>query len=115
MNWGSGMAMRTTSEAPPPTSGPDGVMRGGATCITLDTVVPAFREGLTPGYIVEQYPTLRLPDVYSVIAYALNHPDEIEIYLRGRQRGADEVRRANETRFDSTGVRDRLVARRREG
>lgn len=89
----------------------DGVVRIGSTRVTLDTVVAAFKEGMTPEGIVEQYPALRLADVYSVIGYILSHPEAVEDYLRDRQRFADEVRQENETRFDPIGVRDRLLAR----
>ncbi len=99
----------------PLTKDADGVMRVGSSRVTLDTVVAAFREGMTPEGIVEQYPSLRLAEVYSVIGYALNHPEEVEIYLRDRQRLAEVVRRENEARFDPTGVKDRLLARRRQG
>lgn len=46
-----------------------GVIRVGKTRVTLDTVVAAFDEGATAEEIVQQYPTLLLADVYSVIGY----------------------------------------------
>jgi uncharacterized protein (DUF433 family) len=93
----------------------DGVVRIGSTRVTLDTVVAAFREGMTVEGIVEQYPSLQLAEVYSVIGYFLRHYEEINVYLRDRQRHADAVRQENEARFDPTGIRDRLLARRRQG
>jgi uncharacterized protein (DUF433 family) len=107
--------MSINPEPVPLTSDADGVVRVGSTRVTLDTVVAAFRDGMTPEGIVEQYPSLRLAQVYSVIAYVLNHAEEVEAYLRGRQRLAEGARRENEARFDPTGVRDRLLARRRQG
>jgi hypothetical protein len=70
---------------------------------------------MTPEGIVQQYPSLRLAEVYSVIGYVLNHAEEVETYLRDRQGLAQAVRRENEARFDPVGVRDRLLARRRQG
>jgi uncharacterized protein (DUF433 family) len=99
----------------PLTKDADGVLRVGSSRVTLDTVVAAFREGMTPEGIVEQYPSLQLAEVYSVIGYVLSHPGEVETYLRDRQRLAEAVRRENEARFDPAGVRDRLLARRRQG
>jgi uncharacterized protein (DUF433 family) len=90
------MSLSTPAELVPLLPDPDGVMRVGSTRVTLDTVVAAFRDGLTPESIVEQYPSLRLPDVYSVIGYYLNHADEVNAYLVERQRLADDVRRENE-------------------
>src|SRR5260221_7075980 len=109
------MSLSTTAEPVPLLPDPDGVMRIGSTRVTLDTVVAAFRECMTPEGIVEQYPSLRLPDVYSVIGYVLNHRDEVDAYLSERQQLADDVRRENETRFDPSGIRDRLLARRPQG
>jgi uncharacterized protein (DUF433 family) len=107
------MTLRLSADPVPLASDVDGVVRVGLTRVTLDTVVAAFREGMTPEGIVEQYPSLRLAQVYSVIAYILNHPDEVEGYLRGRHRLAEDVHRDNEARFDPLRVRDRLLARRR--
>ena len=109
------MSLQVTAEPAPLTTDADGVVRIGSTRVTLDTVVAAFREGMTPEGIVQQYPSLRLAEVYSVIGYSLSHPEEVETYLRGRQRLADTVRLENEARFEPVGVRDRLLARRRQG
>jgi len=65
--------------------------------------------------VVSQYPSLRLADVYQVIGYFLDHQAEVDTYLNERQRQAAAVRRESETRFDPAGVRDRLLARRRQG
>ena len=48
---------------------PDGVIRVGQTRVTLDTVVEAFADGATAEEIVQQYPTLKLADVYLVLGY----------------------------------------------
>ncbi len=104
----------TAAELPLVTD-PDGVARVGGTRVTLDTIIAAFRAGMTPEGIVEQYPTVPLADIYSVIGYALAHPEEIEAYLSKREAQAAQVRQENETRFDPLGVRDRLLSRRRTG
>jgi uncharacterized protein (DUF433 family) len=109
------MSLVVTAEPVPLTADADGVMRVGSTRVTLDTLVAAFREGMTPEGIVEQYPSLRLAEVYSVIGYVLRHTEEVETYLRDRQRLAEAVRGENEGRFDPVGVRDRLLARRSQG
>jgi uncharacterized protein (DUF433 family) len=109
------MILPVTAEPLPLASDADGAVRLGSSRVTLDTVVAAFREGMTPEGIVEQYPSLQLAEVYSVIGYILGHPEEVETYLRERQRLAEAVRRENEARFDPAGVRDRLLARRRQG
>ena len=90
----------------------DGVVRVGETRITLDTIISAFNEGATAEEIVLQYPSLKLADVYSVISYYLRKRPEIEEYLNQRQEHANTIRKQNESRFDPSGVRDRLLARR---
>ena len=93
----------------------DGVIRVRGTRITLDTVVEAFRHGATAEEITQQYPTLLLADVYSVLGYFLRHEGAVAEYLAGRAAAGEAVRRDNERRFDPQGVRDRLVARRPAG
>jgi uncharacterized protein (DUF433 family) len=109
------MALLVTTERVPLVTDADGVVRVGSTRVTLDTLVAAFCQGMTAEGIVEQYPSLRLADVYLVLGYFLSHQEDVEAYLRGRQQRAAEVRRENEARFDPAGVRDRLMARRRQG
>jgi len=108
------MSLTVAPQHLPLATDPDGVVRVGSSRVTLDTVVAAFREGMTPEGIVEQYPSLQLADVYSVIGYVLRRPDEVAAYLRDRKQLADDVRRENEARFDPIGIRDRLLARRRQ-
>ena len=90
----------------------DGVMRVGGTRIRLETVLFAFNEGATPEEIVQDYPPLRLADVYSVIGYYLSRRDEVESYLQKRVRERAQVRETNEARFNQVGIRERLLARR---
>jgi uncharacterized protein (DUF433 family) len=105
------MSLPLTADPPPLSTGTDGVVRVGGSRVTLDTVVEAFQEGLTPEEIQQQYPSLSLAQVYSAVTYFLQHRSEVEEYLRGRARHREEVRRDAETRFDPTGIRQRLLAR----
>lgn len=108
------MSLTLATKRVPLAADSDGVVRVGSSRVTLDSVVGAFREGMTPEGIVEQYPSLELADVYSVIGYVLSSPNEVAAYLRDRKQLADDVRRENEARFDPIGIRDRLLARRRQ-
>ena len=67
----------------------DGVWRVGGTRVTLDTVVAAFNEGATAEEIAQQYPSLKLADVYSVIGYYLRRRQEVDDYLTERQRASE--------------------------
>jgi uncharacterized protein (DUF433 family) len=107
------MTLSITAAPPPLTVNADGVVRVGGTRVTLDTLVQAFQEGATAEEIAQQYPSLRLADIYTAIGYYLQHQAEVEEYLRRQRQEAAEVRRQNEARFDPNGVRARLLARRR--
>jgi len=90
----------------------DGVIRIAGTRVTLDTVAHAFNAGATAEEIVQQYPSLSLADVYSVLGYILRHRSEVEEYLNTRDEKRAAVRAENERRFDPAGIRKRLLARR---
>lgn len=107
------MPLPLAAEPPPLTVRDDGVVRVGGSRVPLDTVVEAFREGLRPEAIQQQYPSLDLPHVYAAISYYLHHRSEVEEYLEERVRHRQEVRREVESRFDPTGIRERLLARAR--
>jgi uncharacterized protein (DUF433 family) len=108
------MALRLEAEKIPIEMDGDGVMRVGGTRVTLDTIVAAFNEGATAEEIVQQYPSLNLADVYSVIGYYLRQQSAVEDYLRQRQQQADEIRKQNEARFPPSGIRERLLARKKK-
>jgi uncharacterized protein (DUF433 family) len=96
----------------PITTDAQGVLRVGSTRVTLDVVVIAFEQGATPEEIVQDFPTLRLADVYAVLTYYLQHREAVEAYLRQRREQARELRERIET-GDMRGLRARLQARQR--
>jgi len=104
------MSLMVSPEPVPLEADRDGIMRVGGTRVTLDTVVAVFNEGATAEEIAQQYPFLRLADVYAVIGYYLRLVAEVDVYLK--QHLASEIRATNEAWFDPAGVRDRLLARR---
>jgi uncharacterized protein (DUF433 family) len=103
----------TLVAVPPPIQmDKDGVLRMGGTRVTLDTVVGAIQRGRSAEEILESYPSLDLADIHAVISYYLRHRSEVEEYLEGRRRQAEEVRRENEARWPSEGFWEQLQARR---
>ena len=90
---------------------PDGVIRVIGCRVTLDIIVEAFQEGASPEEIAIQYPSLHLADVYAVLAYYLRHQEELDDYLQKRHTQAAKIRRQNESKFPSAGIRERLLAR----
>ena len=106
------MPISTVTEIVPIEMGSDGVVRVSRTRVTLDSIVAAFCEGATAEEIAQQYAAVPLADVYAVIAYYLHRQKEIETYLGLRKQQAEQVRQENESRFESLGIRERLLARR---
>ena len=89
----------------------DGVLRVSKTRVTLDTIVAAFNDGATAEEIAQQYPTVPLADLYSVIGHYLRRNVEVGVYLSRRRQEAEQVRKENEVRFNPIGVRERLITR----
>lgn len=106
------MSSSETTERVPIRTDAEGVIRVGGTRVTLDTLVFAFNDGATPEEIAQQYPSVALVDVYSVITYYLRNHAEVCSYLVKRSEQAAQVRERNEKRFNRSGIRDRLLARR---
>jgi uncharacterized protein (DUF433 family) len=62
-----------------------GVLRVGGTRVMLDSVVAAFRLGHSAETIAQQYPALRLEEVYGAIAYYLANQVDVDQYLRTQE------------------------------
>ena len=87
------------------------VVRVGETRVTLDAVVRAFEAGHTAEEIVSHYPALRLADVYTVIAYYLNHQSEIRDYLQRQEAITTKLWEQIESKTEYQNFRERLLAR----
>lgn len=105
------MLNAAATEPIPLSTGSDGVIRVADTRVTLSTVIDSFLTGASPEEIAQDFPVLRLDDVYAVITYYLRHRAEVDAYLRERRTRAEVLRREIETHSPQTGLRDRLLAR----
>ena len=84
----------------------------GESRVLLDLVIHAFWRGQTPEAIVQSYDTLKLPDVYAVLAYYLAHQAEVDAYLARRDQEAENLRaRIDATQPSSPDLRERLLRR----
>lgn len=106
------MSLAIHTEAPPLNADQYGVVRIAGTRIPLERVVRAFLEGQTAEQIAQDYDTLSIATVYAVIAYYLQHRAEVDQYLAAAEADEDKVRAEIEAKFDPTGIRARLMARR---
>ena len=102
------------AQAVPLTIDNDGVTRVGNTRVRLDTVIHAFNEGYTAEEIASQYSVLGLADVYTVIAYYLNHRAMVDEYLKKRAEAAAQIRQEVEAKPEYQIFRERLLARRQQ-
>lgn len=90
-----------------------GVYRVMGTRIPLERIVECYQEGMTPEDMVRDFDTLRLPDVYTVIGYYLDHKEAVEEYMRKQQMEAEVLRRTIEANQPwRPGLREELLARR---
>jgi uncharacterized protein (DUF433 family) len=82
-----------------------------ASRVTLASLVAAFETGASAEEISQQYPSLALADIYSVIAFYLRHQSEVKAYLAQLEIEASEILEKIETRSNQAEFRDKLMAR----
>lgn len=100
------------AQAIPLMQGEGRVFRITGTRVALDSIVREFKDGATPEQIQEDFPSVTLSDIYSMVAYYLQHSSMVEDYLSAQAQAANEVRRVVESRVDTRGLRERLRQRR---
>ena len=107
------MSFPLQADSPPLREDSTGALRVGSSRVLLEMIIHTFQDGATPETIAQQYASLSLSDVYSVIAYYLRHRDEIEDYLAKREEEAESVRRQIESQQrDMSEIRARLATQR---
>ena len=79
-----------------------GAYRIGNTRVSLDSVVYAWLEGLSPESILESYPALTLEQVHGALAYYLAHQQEVDRYLRLGETEFEELRAKTTRRLRET-------------
>jgi uncharacterized protein (DUF433 family) len=89
-----------------------GVYRVGDSRVTLDLVVRAFNRGATPEEIAQDFPSLKLPDIYQVIGYYLKQGSELVEYFDRRDREEEKMLEAHREEWSPRGLRERLLTRR---
>ncbi len=79
----------------------NGVIRVGDSQVLLDVVIRQFHNGADAEAIAHGFPTLRLADVYGVIAYYLRHRNERDAYLQTRRQEGEQLRQEIEAKQPS--------------
>ena len=70
----------------------DGTWRVKGSRVTVDVVLGQFLRGSTPEQIQDDFSTLSLANIYGLISYYLSHQEEVETYLREREKNARVIR-----------------------
>ena len=100
------------TQAVPLTLDEDGTIRVTGSRVTVESIVHQFKSGATAEQIQEDFPSLQLGDIYSVIAYYLRQPQTVEQYLREQEQTAAHTRQTIESHQHTSGLRERLRERR---
>src|SRR5437588_12831281 len=69
-----------------------GTIRVGGTRVTLDVVLETYEQERSAEAVVECIDVLDLTDVYLVLAWCRQHPQEVAAYRQRREREAQELR-----------------------
>ena len=89
----------------------EGVTRVGGTRVTLDSLVYSFREGASAEEIVQQYPVLKLGDVYAVLGYYLKNRKTVDASIQETEEQAENFRHTHADHFVKN-YREELLSRR---
>ena len=88
-----------------------GGIRVGSSRVTLDSLLASYHNGSTPEEIAIQFSVLRLEDIYTSIAYYLDHRQEIDSYLEQRKQQAQQLRQQLSQKHNLVDLRQRLLTR----
>ena len=106
------MSISIRASMPPLRETEGGVVRIADTRIPLERVIESFLAGMTPEQIAQNFDVLKIEDIYAVINYYLHNREEVDAYMLEVEQEAMKTRGEVEKRFDPTGIRARLLARR---
>jgi uncharacterized protein (DUF433 family) len=95
------------------TRDPDGEIRLTDHRIGLYHVVTTYNEGYSAEMLAEEFPTLPLALIHKVIAFYLEHREEVDAYVAGSREEIERQASAPRQRPDLSELRRRREARRR--
>lgn len=92
----------------------DGTIRVVNSRVKFDTIVRQFKLGATAEQIQEDFPSLNLYEVYSALAFYLEHTDFVEDYLRNQKAEAEKTINFIEENLPTAELRASIRSRQRE-
>ena len=109
------MTVIETTQTVPLTLTADGTIRVTGSRVSLESIVHHYKLGATAEEIASKFPSLHLADVYSVIAYYLNHREAVEEYIQKQEAEADAIQQSIESdpayQAAKAEMRNRLLSR----
>lgn len=105
------MNLASATVRTPFTTDTHGVVRIGASRVTLERIVRSFDAGASAEEIVMRYPTLDLADVYATIAFILNNRPEIDAYMTESEAESDRLERERKTQYPTHELKRRIRER----
>jgi uncharacterized protein (DUF433 family) len=70
-----------------------GSIRVGGTRVLLEVIIACYQQGDTPERINEGFPTLKLADIYAVVAYYLENREQVDAYMRQQDEAGERIRK----------------------
>ena len=89
-----------------------GTVRAGGTRVTLDSIAAASGEGEMAREIADRFPALSPDDLGQILGWYVRYRGPVDAYLARREDEAERFREEMEARFETGGLRERLLARR---
>ncbi|MFN8448260.1 MAG: DUF433 domain-containing protein [Anaerolineae bacterium] len=94
----------------------DGSIRISGTRVLLEVIIACHQQGDTPEQINEGFPTLKLSDIYAVIAYYLENREAVDAYIRQQDEAGERIRKKIEAEYPEVfslqnELRERLAKR----
>lgn len=99
----------TTIEHVPLELDSHGILRVAGTRVPLDNLIHEYLAGAAPEEIADNFPTVPLATVYTLIGHYLANRAELDAYLRKNAQDRDES--IDTGRRQQAGLRERLLAR----
>lgn len=89
-----------------------GKIRVGSSHVLLELLIHAYQQGETAEGIVDSYPSLKLADVYAVLAYYLINKSDVDAYVYKADQSAEHIQREVEASYspETLALRARLRA-----
>jgi uncharacterized protein (DUF433 family) len=81
------------------------------TRVSLDLLMADYKSGKSAELIASSYPTLKLADVYGVLAFYHSHKAEVETYLAEQTQVRQELHARIERDFPQEGLAAKIKSR----